>query len=220
MNVIIPTWNAARTLPATLQSLQEAAPAVIVVDANSPDGTAATAVAAGAQLVHAPRGRGPQLVAGGAAATQDWMLFLHADTVLEPGWSAAVHRFIAGPPAVAHFAFALDHPGAAARRLERAVAWRCRRFGLPYGDQGLLIHRRLYDAIGGFRPLPLMEDVDILRRLRRLGPLGLPQALPVRAITSPEKFLRRGFYLRSARNLTILSLYFAGVSPRFLARLY
>ena len=216
MNVIIPTWNAARTLPATLACLREGAPDVIVADANSPDGTAAIAVAAGARVIQAPRGRGPQLVAGGAAATHDWLLFLHADTRLEPGWSDTVRAFTAGPPAAAHFTFALDHPGADARRLERAVAWRCRRFALPYGDQGLLIHRSLYDAIGGFRPLPLMEDVDILRRLRPIR----PTALPVRAFTSPDRFLQRGFYLRSARNLAILSLYFSGVPPRILVRFY
>ena len=220
MNVIIPTWNAACTLPATLASLAEAAPDIIVADANSPDGTAAIATTAGARVIQSPRGRGPQLVVGGAAASHDWLLFLHADTRLEPGWSSAVAAFTQGPPAAAHFTFALDHAGTAARRLERAVAWRCRRFALPYGDQGLLIHRTLYDAIGGYHPLPLMEDVDILRRLRRLGPIGRPTALPVRAITAPDKFLRRGFYLRSARNLTILSLYFAGVPPRILARLY
>jgi len=216
MNVVIPTWNAARTLPATLEALREAAPDIIVADANSPDGTAATAAAAGARVIQAPRGRGPQLVAGAAAASHDWLLFLHADTRLEPGWSAAVQAFTRGPPAVAHFAFALNHPGAEARRLERAVAWRCRRFALPYGDQGLLIHRSLYDQVGGFRPLPLMEDVDILRRLRPIR----PTALPVRAITAPDKFLKRGFYLRSARNLTILSLWFAGVPPRILAKIY
>ena len=216
MNVIIPAWNAARTLTATLNSLQEASPAVIVADANSPDGTATIATAAGAQVIQAPRGRGPQLVAGGAAATHEWLLFLHADTRLEPGWSKTVEAFTTGPPGAAHFTFALDHPGAEARRLERAVAWRCRRFALPYGDQGLLIHHSLYKAIGGYSPLPLMEDVDILRRLRPIK----PSALPARAITAPDRFLRRGFYLRSIRNLTILSLYFAGVPPRILAKIY
>ena len=216
MNVIIPTWNAARTLPATLADLREAAPDIIVADANSPDGTAAIAAAAGARVIQAPRGRGAQLAAGGAATTHDWLLFLHADTRLEPGWSDTVRRFTGAGPGVAHFAFTLDDPAAGARRLERMVAWRCRRFALPYGDQGLLIHRTLYEAIGGFRPLPLMEDVDIIRRLRPIR----PTALPIRAVTAGDKWRRLGFHGRSAKNLSILTLYFAGVPPRWLARLY
>ena len=216
MNIIIPTWQAAATLPATLSSLAEAACPIIVADAGSPDGTADIARAAGAVVVQSPKGRGAQLIAGAAAATADWLLFLHADTRLEAGWSDTVKTFTQGPPAAAHFTFALDDASPAARRLEAAVAWRCKTFALPYGDQGLLIHRMLYDAIGGFRPLPLMEDVDLLRRLRPIR----PQALPARAVTSAEKWRRQGFHARSAKNLAILALYFAGMPPRWLARIY
>jgi len=216
MNVIIPAWNAAATLPATLASLAEADARVIVVDSASPDGTAEVARSLAAEVVQAPRGRGAQLVAGAAAATGDWLFFLHADTRLEPGWSSAARGVMAAPPGAAHFAFALDDDSAAARRLERAVAWRCRNFGLPYGDQGLLIHRAVYEAAGGFRPLPLMEDVDLIRRLRPIRPV----ALAPRAVTSGEKWRAQGFSLRSAKNLSILALYFAGVPPRLLARIY
>jgi rSAM/selenodomain-associated transferase 2 len=216
MNVIIPTWNAAAALPGTLSSLAEAACPVIIADARSPDGTADVARALGAKVVLAPKGRGAQLAAGAATATADWLLFLHADTRLEAGWSKAAHAFMDGPPGAAHFTFGLDDDSPAARRLERAVAWRCRNFALPYGDQGLLIHRALYEALGGFRPLPLMEDVDFIRRLRPLR----PQALAPRAVTSAEKWRRAGFRLRSAKNLSILALYFAGVPPRWLARIY
>jgi rSAM/selenodomain-associated transferase 2 len=216
MNVIIPTWNAATTLPATLAALAEAPCRIIVADAASPDGTAAIAHSLGAEVVQAPRGRGAQLAAGAAASKADWLLFLHADTRLEPGWSQAAQAFMAGPPGAAHFTFALDDTSPPARRLERAVAWRCRHFSLPYGDQGLLIHRGLYQAMGGFRPLPLIEDVDLIRRLRPVRPV----ALAARAITSAEKWRRHGFLLRSTKNLSILSLYFAGVPPRWLARIY
>lgn len=216
MNVVIPTWNAATVLPATIASLAEAQASIIIADAQSPDGTADIARALGAGVIQAPRGRGAQLRAGGAAATADWLLFLHADTRLEPGWSVPVNRFTQGPPAAAHFAFALDDPSPGARRLERMVAWRCRVFALPYGDQGLLIHRALYDAVGGFHAMPLMEDVDLIRRLRPIRPV----ALPIRAVTSAEKWRRLGFHGRSARNLSILALYFAGVPPRWLARIY
>jgi rSAM/selenodomain-associated transferase 2 len=213
MNIIIPTWNAAASLPATLAACAEAGAPVIVADADSPDGTADVARAHGAQVVQAPRGRGAQLAAGAAAADADWLLFLHADTQLEPGWAAAARAFMAAGEGAAHFTFALDDDTPAARRLERAVAWRCRRLGLPYGDQGLLVHRALYERVGGYRPLPLMEDVDLVRRLR-------PVALAPRAVTSAAKWQRDGYLRRSARNLGFLALYFAGVPPRVLARWY
>ena len=115
-----------------------------------------------------------------------------------------------------YFRFALDSPDPRARRLERLVAWRCRTFGLPYGDQGLLIHRDLLREIGGVRPLPLMEDVDLVRRLGRHRLV----ALQADAVTSAAKWETEGYLRRSARNLTCLTLWFAGVPPSLIQRLY
>ncbi len=221
LSVVIPTLNAATGLPATLASL---APwrrglEIVVCDGGSTDGTPALAVAAGARLVTVPRGRGPQLAAGAGAAGGDWLLFLHADTRLDPGWADAVASFIADPAnrvRAAHFRFALDADHPRARRWEALVAWRCRTLALPYGDQGLLIHRDLYRAVGGYRPLPLMEDVDIVRRLGRARLVGLD----VPAVTSAARWERDGWVLRSARNLFCLSLWFLGVPPRLIARVY
>ena len=114
------------------------------------------------------------------------------------------------------FRFVVDDEDVAARRLEALVAWRCRALGLPYGDQGLLIHRDLYRRVGGFRPLPLMEDVDIVRRIgaRRLV------VLEAAALTSAARYRRAGYLRRSLRNLACLGLYFLGVPPRLLVRLY
>ena len=192
---------------------------VIVVDGGSSDDTAALAVATGARLIQAPRGRGSQLAAGAAAASGDWLLFLHADCRLEPGWEHAVGTFLATPRAqsrAGYFDLALDDRAPAARRLERIVAWRCRALALPYGDQGLLIARTLYDAVGGFRPLPLMEDVDLVRRLgrRRLARIG------ARCLASARRYRRDGYFRRPLRNLVCLSLYFAGMRPDRLIRLY
>lgn len=191
----------------------------IVTDGGSIDGTTALAKAAGARVVFAARGRGTQLAAGAVAARGEWLLFLHADCVLEPGWPAAVSAFIAQPGAerrAGYFGFALDDPASAARRLERLVAWRCRVLGLPYGDQGLLLSRTVYDAVGGFAPLPLMEDVDLVRRLGR-DRLALVGA---RCVASARRYRRDGYWRRSARNLLCLSLYFAGMPPARIARLY
>jgi hypothetical protein len=95
------------------------------------------------------------------------------------------------------------------------VALRCVLLGLPYGDQGLLISRRLYEEVGGYRPLPLMEDVDLVRRLRgRLRPLA------ARALTSAERYRRDGYLGRSVRNAVLLARYFAGADPERLAKAY
>jgi rSAM/selenodomain-associated transferase 2 len=221
VSVVIPTLDAADDLPVTLAALAgaELIGEIIVVDGGSHDDTAAIAAAGGARIVSASRGRGTQLAAGAAAAAGDWLLFLHADCRLAPRWELAVTDFIAAPGAAGragYFAFALDDASRAARRLERIVAWRCRALGLPYGDQGLLIARALYQAVGGFTALPLMEDVEFARRLgrRRLVPLGAP------AYASARRYRQGGYIRRPLRNLMCLSLYFAGVPPERIVRLY
>ncbi len=212
ISVVIPVLNAAHLLPPLLEQLKGLGE-VILADGGSTDGVAQPH---GARLIQAPRGRGTQLAAGAALAQGDWLLFLHADTRLEPGWEAAVQAALARPDLAHFFRFALDDPSPQARRLEAAVAWRCRRLGLPYGDQGLLISRALYDAVGGYQPIPLMEDVALVRRLGR----ARLAEMPARAVTSALRWRRDGWWRRSARNLATLSLYFAGVPPERLARFY
>ncbi len=212
LSVIIPALNAAPFLPATLAAIQGVSE-VIVVDGGSADETAVVATAAGALVVNAPRGRGSQLAAGIAAASHAWLLLLHADTRLAPGWCNVVHH---DPNQAGYFRFALNSDDPRARRLERLVAWRCSVLGLPYGDQGLLIHRDLLAQVGGMRQLPLMEDVDLVRRLGRHRLV----ALPADALTSAAKWQRQGYLRRSARNLLCLTLWFAGVPPRLIQRIY
>jgi rSAM/selenodomain-associated transferase 2 len=213
LSVVIPTLNAATTLPATLSALGDLPAEILLVDGGSTDGTAQIQ---GPRLISAPRGRGAQMAAGVAAARNPWLLLLHADTLPAPGWAEAVALAMREPARAWYFRFALDDAAPAARRLERAVAWRCRTLGLPYGDQGLLIHRDLLASVGGLRPLPLMEDVDLVRRLGRAR-LGV---LPVAAVTSAARWRRDGYLARSARNLACLTLWFAGVPPRIIARIY
>ena len=140
LSVVIPTLDAAGDLPRCLAALRSAGAALVVVDGGSADATRSIAEAHGAKVVSAERGRGTQLIAGAAAAVTDWLLFLHADTVLEPGWDQAVAGYIANPRAadgVAVFRFALDDPSLQARWLEAGVRLRAQLFGLPFGDQGL-----------------------------------------------------------------------------------
>lgn len=221
LSIIIPTLDVAAALPRTLAALTAAGglvAEVVVVDGGSRDDTLTVADAAGARVLTATRGRGSQLAAGGAAAHGEWLLFLHADTVLAPDWAEAADGFMteanAGRAAV--FRLALDDPDARARRVERLANWRARALGLPYGDQGLLMAARFYRELGGYRPLPLMEDVDLARRIgrRRLD------VLPSVALTSAARYRRGGWWLRPLRNLSILGLYFLGVPPERLRRLY
>jgi rSAM/selenodomain-associated transferase 2 len=221
ISVIIPTLNAADTLAELVQHLLASAivEEILIVDGGSSDDSVSVASAAGARVIEAVRGRGNQLAAGAAAASGDWLLFLHADCRPDAHWEAAVGAFLSAPAArsrAGYFDFALDDPTPAARRLERIVAWRCSILALPYGDQGLLIPHRLYREVGGFAPLALMEDVDLVRRLgrRRLARIGC------RCVASARRYRRDGYWLRPMRNLVCLSLYFAGVPPQRILRLY
>jgi rSAM/selenodomain-associated transferase 2 len=232
ISVVIPTLNAEASLGPTLAALVPAAVdglvrEVIVVDGGSSDRTAEIVDHAGANLVRANLavdgvGRGHQLGAGAAQARFPWLLFLHADTALAPGWEREASLFMERidleerPPAAGAFRFALDAAGARPRVLERLVALRCAALRLPYGDQGLLIPRRLYDEVGGYRPLVLMEDVDLVQRLGWRRTVMLRS----RAVTSAERFRREGYALRSARNLLCLTLYALRVPAHVISRIY
>ncbi len=214
LSIVIPTLNAAAELPACLTAV-EGAGEIVVADGGSADGSIAVAEAAGAKVVRSTKGRGTQLRAGAEAASGDWLLFLHADTRLETDWRDAVAAHVAErPDEAACFRFRLDAAAWQARLIEAGVAFRVGLLGLPYGDQGLLLSRGKYDAVGGFRPLPLMEDVDLVRRLGRVRVLGTD------AVTSAARWRKDGWLRRSARNALCLGLYGAGVPADRIARVY
>jgi rSAM/selenodomain-associated transferase 2 len=228
ISVIIPTLNAERTLTSTLAALvpgvvDGVVRDVVIVDGGSDDETLKIADASGATIVRcAEPGRGTQMRTGAEAAKCDWFLFLHADTVLEPGWQSEVATFVERietgrrDEAAAAFQFALDDTGFLPRFIESGVKMRCTLFRLPYGDQGLLIPRRLYERIGGFKPITLMEDVDIIHRLGRSRTIILRS----RAVTSAVRFHREGYMMRVLRNWACLALYYARFSDRTIARVY
>ncbi len=225
LSIVIPTWNEAARLPQTLAAWQSARVAgeIVVADAHSPDGTGALAQHLGARMVASPRGRGAQLRAGAEAARGDWLLFLHADTLPGAGVAAAVARFVADPAnrdRAGYFRLRLDDPAHAARRVERMADWRARVFGLPYGDQGLLLARALYERADGYPPIPIMEDVALVRRLGRQFGRRCLVPLDAEVVTSAERYRRHGYWLRPMRNLCCLALYALGVPPAALARIY
>ena len=221
ISVVVPALDAAAHIAAALAAVTVPGLVreIIVVDGGSSDATVEIARSAGARVIAAERGGGRQLAAGARTARGDWLLFLHADTVLAPGWADEAAQFIADPAnqsRAAAYRFALDEPRRRGRVIEAGVALRNRLFALPYGDQGLLIGHDFHDRLGGFGALPLYEDVDIVRRIGRRRLSLLESA----AVTSAVRYRRGGYVLRPLRNLWLLTLYFAGVAPGRLMRLY
>ncbi len=214
LSIVVPALNAESFLPACLAALSVWDGAErILVDGGSADATRDIAAAAGWRVIEAPRGRGTQLRAGAAAARGDTLLFVHADTVLAPDWVAAVRGFSGE---AGYFRLAFSGADRRAARVARLANWRARNLGLPYGDQGLLIARDLYDRLGGYRDMPLMEDVDLVRRIGR----ARLRELDAVAATSPARYERDGWVVRPLRNLSILALWFLGMPPAILAKLY
>lgn len=227
ISVVIPTFNAEDSLADTLTSLVPAAVdglvcEVIVADGGSTDRTHDIADGAGAEIVKAAGGRGALLHAGAEHARFPWLLFLNPDTYLDVGWEREVAHHIERvesgrrKAAAASFRFVLDDEGLSARMAERMAALRTGLLKLPFGDQGLLLPRKLYDEVGGFDPLPLLEDVDLVRRLgrRRLSVLN------ARAITDGERYRRDRSLTRTARTQACVGLCLVGVPVSALAALF
>lgn len=219
LSVVIPTLNAADALPATLASLMEGVEAglireLVISDGGSTDATLKIASEAGARVIEGAPSRGGQLRRGAEAAEGAWLLFLHADTQLPAGWAECIAMQIElGSPA--YFRLKFDIIGVSPSLVAGWANLRSRAFGLPYGDQGLLVSRADYDAIGGYRDMPLMEDVALARALR-----GQLHMLPLSVTTSAARYQRDGWLRRGGRNLSLLLRYLGGADPARLARRY
>ncbi len=219
ISIVIPTLNAAGELPACLATLMEGIDAglireLIVSDGGSDDATLTIAAEVGATVVTGATGRGAQLIKGAEAAAGDWILFLHADSQLSEGWSDVVAAHLAGG-AAGYFDLGFRAGGVMSRVVAGWANLRSRLFWLPYGDQGLLISRTRYDAIGGYQDIPLMEDVAMARALGR----DLVR-MDVVIATSAERYQKGGWLRRGSRNLWTLARYFMGVPPETLAKAY
>ncbi|MDP6709695.1 MAG: glycosyltransferase family 2 protein, partial [Alphaproteobacteria bacterium] len=173
ISVVIPALNEAEGLPGLLAALarQPLLQEIIVVDGGSRDATPALARAGGAVVLETAAGRGRQLRCGGAAARGEVILFLHADSTFpETGLQRIAQRLAAGPELVGgNFRIVFDGEDGFSRWLTGFYAW-FRRRGLYYGDSGIFVRRRVYETLGGIRPIALMEDYDFSRRLERFGP--------------------------------------------------
>jgi rSAM/selenodomain-associated transferase 2 len=219
--VVIPTLNEAQALPLLLDdlgALERLVPLdIVVADGGSTDGTIARAVDRGARVVPAPPGRARQLNAGARAARSEWLLFLHADSRLPPEAQHALCKVVTGSARfnAAVFRFAIDLPPLWRQLVESGQALREAVWRLPYGDQGLLVHRELFESIGGYPELPLMEDVAIIRALRRRTSI---ERLPAALVTSGRRYRRGGIVRTSLQHIALIAFYFLGVSPARLAR--
>lgn len=212
ISVVIPTFNEAAALPALLAGLRDVE--VIVADGGSVDGTCSLAGAA--TVIVAPRGRGSQLAAGARVASGDALWFLHADTRVPADAIAAIRQVLADP-AVGAGNFALRFDGQS--RGARWLTWlypRLRRLGLAYGDSGIFVRRAVYEQIGGIASYPIFEDLDLVRRLRRVTRFV---HLSPELLTSSRRF-ESGFRWQFARWCWLQGLFWLGISPARLGRWY
>ncbi len=218
VGVVIPALNEADTLPGILEDLQavDLALDIVVVDGGSDDRTVDVACEAGARVVSAPRGRALQLNTGAGVATGEWLCFLHADVRMPPAARGAFSELVNDEHSeAAVWRFAIDAPGAWFRIVEFGAFLRDAMGGLPYGDQGLLVRRRVFEDAGGFPEIPIMEDVALVRAIRRKARL---ERLSASLVASARRWHQEGPYRTWFRNIALISAYLAGVSPHRLAR--
>lgn len=220
ISVIIPTFNEERTLGPTLEALPRVKGTieVIVVDGGSDDRTTEIARRHGAQVISSRRGRGTQLHAGAEAATSETLLFLHADTKTPPGFVDQICEVLSRDASVVGGNFEIRFDGQT--RPAKFMTWlypKLRKIGLYYGDSGIFVKASVYSDIGGFNPFPIFEDLDFVRRLKRRGRMV---HLPFPVITSSRRFEGRSFAVSFARWSLLQGLFWLGVSPHTLVKLY
>lgn len=216
LSVVIPARNEQAEIGPTLEAVFRGEPhQVIVADGHSGDDTRQVAEALGATVITAEPGRARQMNAGAADATGDALLFLHADTRLPDGYMNDISQMLSKPGVVAGaFRLSIDAPNRSLRLIERCVSWRSRWLGLPYGDQALFMTSQAFARLGGYADLPVMEDYELVRRLGRLGRIGLADA---RVVTSARWWLRKGVWCATMLNQACIVGYHLGVSPARLA---
>lgn len=222
VSIIIPTLNAEADLPACIGSLLPGVEAglireLIISDGGSSDHTLKIAEGSGAEIVSGEKGRARQMIAGAQVARGDWLFFLHADTALSRDWvERAADHIQDRPDKAATFTLAYRSDDRMAKTIAARANRRTRWLGLPYGDQGLLLSRKLYDEVDGYDDVPLMEDVRMVQAIGRKRLV----LLSAEARTSAAKYERDGWRKRSWRNAWLITRYLTGTSPETLAKDY
>ncbi len=213
ISIIIPVLNEARNIKQAVASTQPSTNVeVIVVDGGSNDGTVEIAESLGVKLISAPRGRAAQMNAGALAASGEILLFLHADSRLSAGFDIIVRTALQQPGVVAGaFAVRIDAQLWSLRLVEWGVNWRSRFLQMPYGDQAIFLTKEIFHKIGKFPEIPIMEDFELIRRLRRTGEITI---INVPVLTSARRWLKNGVFKTTLTNQIIIVAYLLGVSPK------
>ncbi|MGB3311217.1 MAG: TIGR04283 family arsenosugar biosynthesis glycosyltransferase [Nodosilinea sp.] len=219
ISIVIPALNEATNLPSVLNAIYAAASVeVVVVDGGSSDGTAQVARAMGARVVESAPGRSHQMNQGARAAKGPLLIFLHADTRLPKGFDQAIRQTLAQPGVVAGaFTLAIDSPRRGLRWVEWGVNLRSRYLHMPYGDQAIFLKAEVFHQLGGFPDLPMMEDFELVRRLRKLGKVAIA---PAAVVTSDRRWRSLGVLRTTLANQVMVISYLLGVDPHRLARWY
>lgn len=226
ISIIIPVLNEVGTIAKVLTSTQPSTNVeAIVVDGGSVDGTLELVQSLGVKVLSSPTGRAGQMNAGVSAAKGEILLFLHADTLLPPGFDTMVRAALKPPqqgcrktPVAGAFALKIiDAPLRSLRLIEWGVNWRSRFLQMPYGDQAIFLKAKTFHQIGGFARLPIMEDFELVRRLRSMGHIA---PIPTPVVTSARRWLKKGIIQTTLMNQVIILAYLLGVSPQRLVCWY
>lgn len=218
ISVIIPTLNEEDVIEKTLDGLVKVPGIeVIVSDGGSTDKTV-NLCKQFARVVNSEPGRGRQMNAGAKEASGDILLFLHTDTILSEGWKDKIVTAMSGENVVCGaFSLSIDSERLSHKIISATANIRSRITRIPYGDQGIFIKRSVFEKIGGFKDIPIMEDVDLMRRLKKVGKVVM---LKDKVKTSARRWEKEGVIYTTLRNWLLISLYYMGVSPEKLHRFY
>lgn len=219
ISIIIPTRNEAENIKAAIAGTQPSRNIeLIVVDGDSQDHTVSIAQSLGVKVILSAPGRAAQMNAGAEAARGDILLFLHADTRLPSQFDDMIRAALQAPGIVAGaFALRIDASLWTLRWVEKGVYWRSRFCQMPYGDQAIFLTKEVFQKVGYFPELPIMEDLEIMRRLKAIGKITI---IPVPVITSARRWLKKGVFHTTLLNQIVIIGYFLGVSPQRLRSWY
>ena len=219
ISIIVPTLNEAEEIDTSLAEAGRGSNLeIIVVDGGSEDGTREIARCRGACVLTTPPGRASQMNTGADQASGEVLLFLHADTRLPRGFDAQIRQALANPEVIGGaFALRIDAPLRGLRLIERLANWRSKRLKLPYGDQGIFIRADVFWGLGGFPEMPIMEDFELARRMRRRGRMVM---IPEPALTSARRWMTLGLWQTTLINQAVIAAYLLSISPSRIARWY
>ncbi|MFQ5444222.1 MAG: TIGR04283 family arsenosugar biosynthesis glycosyltransferase [Nitrospinales bacterium] len=219
VSIIIPTLNEAAVIEKVLSYTQRLKPYEIILgDGGSTDNTLTIAGRFSPRVVTCPPGRGLQMNAAAGEALGDVLLFLHADSMMEPQGYAKMIELMARQESVGGaFSLKIDSDKLLLQLISRIATWRAKFFHIVYGDQAIFVRKDIFQRMGGFRPFPICEDLDFFRRLKKEGGVLI---LDEKAFTSPRRWIKEGILFTTARNGLIAILFLLGFSPKILSKWY